>query len=58
MTLPTSARELTAEDWELVGLARSTIDTNTDARPDQDGVHTVGAAVRGADGGVFTGVNV
>ncbi len=58
MTLPTSARELTAEDWELVELARATIDNNTDAEPDQDGVHTVGAAVRGADGRFFTGVNL
>lgn len=57
MTLPTSTRELTAEDWELVELARATIDNNTDAEPDQDGVHTVGAAVRAADGQIFPGVN-
>ncbi len=57
MTLPTSTRELTAEDWELVQLARATIDNNTDAEPDQDGVHTVGAAFRAADGQIFPGVN-
>lgn len=35
-----------------------TIDTNTDVRPNEDGVHTVGALVRSADGEMFTGVNV
>jgi len=50
MTLPASSRELTDDDWQLVELARSTIDANTDADPDQDGVHTMGAAVRAADG--------
>jgi cytidine deaminase len=34
------------------------IDANTDAGPDQDGVHTVGAAVRDRDGRAFTGVNL
>ena len=58
MALPTSARELTAEEWELIDMARATIDNSTDAGPDQDGVHTVGAAVRGADGRIFTGVNL
>jgi len=57
MVLP-SARELTNEDWELVELARSTIDANTDAGPDQDGVHTMGAAVRASDGRMFAGVNL
>ena len=40
MFLP-SAQELTNEDWELVELAQSTINANTDAGPDQDGVHTM-----------------
>lgn len=39
-------------------IARVTIDSNTDAGPDEDGVHTVGAAVRSADGQIFTGVNL
>ncbi len=39
-------------------LARTTIDENTDASPGQDGVHTVGAAVRSADGRSFAGVNL
>lgn len=58
MTLPSSARELTSEEWQLVELARSTIDANTDAGPDKDGVHTMGAAVRTADGHMFAGVNL
>lgn len=57
MTLPLSARELTDDDWQLVELARVTIDANTDAGPGQDGVHTMGAAVRAADGGMFVAVN-
>jgi cytidine deaminase len=56
-TLPASA-PLTAEEQALVGLARRTIDATTDAGPDEDGVHTMGAAVRTLDGRVFTGVNV
>ena len=58
MTLPPSARDLDEEEWELVKLARSVIDANTDAGPDEDGVHTMGAAVRSTDGRVFTGVNL
>lgn len=56
--LPASARKLTDEDWQLVELARSAIDANTDAGPDQDGVHTIGAAVRASDGRMFAGVNL
>jgi len=56
--LPASARELTDEDWQVVELARSAIDANTDAGPDQDGVHTMGAAVRASDGRMFAGVNL
>lgn len=58
MTLPASARELTDDEWQLVQLARSTIDANTDAGPDEDGVHTMGAAVRAADGNMFASVNL
>ncbi len=58
MPLPASARDLTDDERELVELARSTIDANSDAGPDGDGVHTMGAAVRGADGRAFTGVNL
>lgn len=58
VALPVSARELTDDDWRLVELARATIDANTDAGPDSDGVHTVGAAVRAADGRTFAGVNL
>ena len=56
--LPTSARPLTPEDEALVAAARRTIDATTDAGPDEDGVHTMGAAVRAADGQVFVGVNL
>lgn len=58
MTLPTSARELTDDEWQLVELAKATIDANTDAGPDEDGVHTMGAAVRGSDRRMFAGVNL
>jgi cytidine deaminase len=58
MTLPVSARDLTDDEWQLVELARSTIDANTDAGPEQDGVHTMGAAVRISDGRMFPGVNL
>jgi len=56
--LPASAQELTEDDQELVELARSTIDANTDAGPDGHGVHTMGAAVRASDGRIFVGVNL
>lgn len=49
---------LTDQDLELVELARSVIDANTDAGPDEDGAHTMGAAVRAADGRMFAGVNL
>lgn len=58
MVLAPSARDLTDDERELVELARSTIDATTDAGPDQDGVHTMGAAVRAADGRTFPGVNL
>ncbi|MFZ1382265.1 MAG: hypothetical protein WAS54_05685 [Scrofimicrobium sp.] len=53
-----SARPLNEAELELVEAARAAIDTNTDAGPDEDGVHTMGAAVRSADGRIFTGANL
>ncbi|HEU4947041.1 MAG TPA: cytidine deaminase [Kribbella sp.] len=58
MTSVVPSRELTDDEWELVELARSVIDANTDAGPGEDGVHTMGAAVRAADGRMFAGVNL
>ena len=57
-SLPASARALTPEDQALVDLARRTIDGATDAGPDEDGIHTMGAAVRTADGGTYAGINL
>lgn len=51
--LPVSELEMT-----VVEAARSTIDAVTDAGPDEDGIHTVGAAVRGTDGRLHVGVNL
>lgn len=48
-------RDLTPEDEDLIRAARTTIDENTDK---SHGIHTVGAAVRDADGRVHVGVNV
>jgi cytidine deaminase len=49
---------LHADEEELVEAARRTIDAATDAGPNEDGVHTMGAAVRAADGRIFVGVNL
>lgn len=57
MMLP-SSREFTADELDLIKLAPKVIDANTDAGPDEDGVHTMGAAVRDEDGRPFTGVNL
>lgn len=46
------------DELDLIGFAREVIDANTDAGPDQDGVHTMGAAVRAQDGHLFTGVSL
>jgi cytidine deaminase len=46
---------LTDEDRELIELARRTVDENTDGA---DGVHTMGAAVRGVDGRMYAGINL
>jgi len=54
----TDTRPLTTEERELVDLARATIDATTDAPVDADGAHTMGAAVRSADGRTFAGVNL
>lgn len=56
--LPASARELTDDEWALVEVARRAIDENTDAEPDGDGVHTMGAAVMAADHRMYAGVNL
>lgn len=56
--LPASALAASEVDLVLVDLARETIDATTDAGPGEDGIHTMGAAVRAADGRVFTGVNL
>ncbi|OAR22560.1 cytidine deaminase [Streptomyces sp. ERV7] len=53
MKIPT--RELTAADHELVDLARAVVDANTDG---EAGVHTMGAAVRAADGTMYGGINL
>jgi cytidine deaminase len=53
MTLP--LRPLTDDDRELIELARRTVDANTDG---PDGVHTMGAAVRGIDGRMYAGINL
>lgn len=58
MSVVTSARPLTADEDELVELARRTIDASTDAGPGEDGVHTMGAAVRADDGRAFAAVNL
>ncbi|MFJ7751143.1 cytidine deaminase family protein [Arthrobacter sp. NPDC097144] len=49
---------LPALEQALIDLARTTIDATTDAAPDEDGIHTMGAAVRSADGRMFAGVNL
>ncbi|WP_238353147.1 cytidine deaminase family protein [Kribbella solani] len=46
---------LTDDDRELIELARQTVDANTDG---PDGVYTMGAAVRGADGRMYAGINL
>ncbi|MCO8277443.1 hypothetical protein M1L60_43380 [Actinoplanes sp. TRM 88003] len=53
MLIPT--RELTADNLELIEFARAVVDENTDG---EDGVHTMGAAVRGADRRIHGGINL
>lgn len=49
------SRDLTPDDIELIDVARQIVDANTDG---VDGVHTRGAAVRGADGKMHGGINL
>jgi cytidine deaminase len=49
------SRELTADDQELIEFARQIVDANTDG---EFGVHTMGAAVRAADGEMYGGINL
>lgn len=56
--MPIRLHTPTDADLELIALAQAVIDGNTDAGPNEDGVHTVGAAVRDADGRTFVGVNL
>lgn len=49
------SRELTPEDIELIEFAREIVDANTDG---EDGIHTMGAAVRGTDGKLYGGINL
>ncbi|MGO2031466.1 hypothetical protein [Glutamicibacter sp. BW77] len=58
MSIPASALPLTVSDLELINFARVTIDSTTNAGVGQDGIHTLGAAVRAADGRVFAGVGI
>ncbi|MBM2617967.1 cytidine deaminase [Actinoplanes sp. LDG1-06] len=48
-------RELTDDDLALIEFAREIVDANTDG---EFGVHTMGAAVREADGRMFGGINI
>ncbi|GAB1688589.1 cytidine deaminase [Krasilnikovia sp. M28-CT-15] len=47
--------DLTDDDIELVEFARRVVDANTDG---EDGVHTMGAAVRDAGGRIYGGINL
>jgi cytidine deaminase len=49
------SRELTPADHELIEHARAVVDANTDG---EGGVHTMGAAVRAADGRIYGGINL
>ncbi|HET6860581.1 MAG TPA: cytidine deaminase [Streptomyces sp.] len=53
--MPIPSRELTSDDLELISYAKQLVDANTDGA---DGVHTMGAAVRGADGTMYGGINL
>lgn len=47
--------ELTDADRELIAFARDVVDANTDG---EEGIHTMGAAVRAVDGTLHAGINV
>ncbi len=53
--MPIPSRELTPDDYELIEMARRIVDANTDG---EDGIHTMGAAVRAADGTTYGGINL
>jgi cytidine deaminase len=53
MSVP--SRALTPGDQELIEFARQIVDASTDG---EDGIHTMGAAVRGADGAMYGGINL
>ncbi|GGM88721.1 cytidine deaminase family protein [Streptomyces fuscichromogenes] len=53
MTVP--SRELTPDDLELIEFAREIVDANSDG---DVSAHTMAAAVRGADGKIYGGINV
>ena len=53
MNIP--SKQLTPKDEELIEFARQIVDDNTDC---EFGVHTMGAAVRGAEGDMYGGINL
>ena len=53
--MPIPTLELTDADRELIAFAKQIVDDNTDG---EDGVYTMGAAVRGADGRSYGGINL
>ena len=53
--MPIPTLELTDADRELIAFAKQIVDDNTDG---EDGVYTMGAAVRGADGRMHGGINL
>ncbi len=55
MPVAINLHPLNDEDRELIEFARRIVDANTDG---PDGVHTMGAAVRGIDGRMFGGLNI
>ncbi|GGZ98040.1 cytidine deaminase [Streptomyces spiroverticillatus] len=50
-----SARELDGDEVELVAYARRIVDAHGDG---EAGIHTMGAAVRAADGRMYGGINL
>ncbi|HJP76894.1 MAG TPA: cytidine deaminase [Pseudonocardiaceae bacterium] len=51
--MPIPSSELTDSDHELIAYARQIVDEHGD-----DNIHTMGAAVRAADGRIFGGINL
>ena len=50
--------DLSSAEIALIELATRTIDGTSDATTGEEGIHTMGAAVRTADGRVFVGANL